>query len=186
MTTNRSKTATLVEVALMIALGTILAQIKIFRLPNGGSVSMLSMLPFILVSFRHGPAYGMLAGFANSLLQMLLGFSAPPAGDALSFFGMILLDFVLAFTVLGTASFFAGFLKNKTAGVAFGTAVVCFLRFICSFLSGILIWQAYAPADMPVWLYSLTYNASYMGIELVATTIAIVILFKTAPKIFSK
>ncbi|MEG0804249.1 MAG: energy-coupled thiamine transporter ThiT, partial [Pygmaiobacter sp.] len=80
MTQSYSKTRTLVECALMIAIGTVLAQIKIFEMPNGGSITLLSMLPFVLVSFRHGVKWGIFTGFVNSLLQMLLGFYAPPAG----------------------------------------------------------------------------------------------------------
>ena len=96
----------MVECALMIALGTILANIKIYELPNGGSITLFSMVPFILVSFRHGVKWGLFTGFVNSLLQMLLGFYAPPAPGLLPLVGMILLDYVLAFTLLGLAVVF--------------------------------------------------------------------------------
>ena len=116
---------------------------------------------------------------------MLLGFYAPPAGTALAFFGMIMLDYVLAFSLLGTAAAFAKPFKNKLTGVAVGTAAVCVIRFLCSFFSGILIWAAYAPSDMPLWLYSLTYNGSYMGVELILTTIGAAVLYQAKPTIFS-
>ena len=74
MSKTYSKTRTLVECALMIALGTVLANIKIYSLPNGGSITLFSMLPFIMISFRHGVKWGLFTGFVNSLLQMLLGF----------------------------------------------------------------------------------------------------------------
>ena len=106
MSKTYSKTRTLVECALMIALGTVLANIKIFEMPNGGSITLLSMLPFILVSYRHGTKWGLFTGFVNSLLQMLLGFYAPPAPGLLPLVGMILLDYVLAFTLLGLAVVF--------------------------------------------------------------------------------
>ena len=73
MSKTYSKTRTLVECALMIALGTVLANIKIYELPNGGSITLFSMLPFIMISFRHGVKWGLFTGFVNSLLQMLLG-----------------------------------------------------------------------------------------------------------------
>ena len=73
MSKTYSKTRTLVECALMIALGTVLANIKIYSLPNGGSITLFSMLPFIMISFRHGVKWGLFTGFVNSLLQMLLG-----------------------------------------------------------------------------------------------------------------
>ena len=101
MSKTYSKTRTLVECALMIALGTVLANIKIFEMPNGGSITLLSMLPFILVSYRHGTKWGLFTGFVNSLLQMLLGFYAPPAPGLLPLVGMILLAYVLAFTTAG-------------------------------------------------------------------------------------
>ena len=106
MSKTYSKTRILVECALMIALGTVLANIKIFEMPNGGSITLLSMLPFILVSYRHGTKWGLFTGFVNSLLQMLLGFYAPPAPGLLPLVGMILLDYVLAFTLLGLAVVF--------------------------------------------------------------------------------
>ena len=77
MSKTYSKTRTLVECALMIALGTVLANIKIFEMPNGGSITLLSMLPFILISFRHGVKWGLFTGFVNSLLQMLLASTHP-------------------------------------------------------------------------------------------------------------
>ena len=76
MSKSYSKTRVLVECALMIAIGTVLSNIKIFTMPNGGSVTLLSMLPFVLVSFRHGVKWGLFTGLVNGCLQMLLGFWA--------------------------------------------------------------------------------------------------------------
>ena len=183
MTKTYSKTRTLVECALMIALGTVLANIKIYELANGGSVTLFSMLPFILISFRHGVKWGLFTGFVNSLLQMLLGFYAPPAPGLLPLFGMIMLDYVLAFTLLGLASVFAKPFSNRLVGVGVGTAVVCIIRFLCSFLSGVLIWGNLSEG-LPAWTYSLGYNASYMLPETILTVVAIVLLYKAAPKLF--
>ena len=189
MSKTYSKTRTLVECALMIALGTVLANIKIFEMPNGGSITLLSMLPFILVSYRHGTKWGLFTGFVNSLLQMLLGFYAPPAPGLLPLVGMILLDYVLAFTLLGLAGVIAKPFKNHLLGVAAGTAAVCVIRFLCSFLSGALLWGSYQESyewarGMSVWLYSFIYNGSYMLPELLITTVCAVILCKAAPKFF--
>ena len=173
----------------MIAVGTVLAQIKIFEMPFGGSVTLVSMLPFILVSFRHGVKWGLATGFVNSLLQMLLGFYAPPAGTVAAFVGVVLLDYVLAFTLLGLAGVIAKPFKNHLLGVAAGTAAVCIIRFLCSFLSGALLWGSYQESyewarGMSVWLYSFIYNGSYMLPELLITTVCAVILCKAAPKFF--
>ena len=165
MSKTYSKTRTLVECALMIALGTVLANIKIFEMPNGGSITLLSMLPFIL-------------------LQMLLGFYAPPAPGLLPLVGMILLDYVLAFTLLGLAGAIAKPFKNRLVGVAVGTAAVCGIRFLCSFLSGVLIWGNLSDG-LPAWTYSLTYNGSYMLPETILTTVAAVLIYKAAPQLFA-
>lgn len=189
MTNTYSKTRILVECALMIALGTVLAMIKVFEMPQGGSVTLLSMLPFIIVSFRHGVKWGLLTGFADSLLQMLLGFWAPPAGTVTALIACVLLDYVLAFTLLGLAGAIAKPFKNRTVGVAVGTAGVCFIRFLCSFLSGFLLWGSYQSSyawaqGLSPWVYSLVYNGSYMGVELIFTTLGAIILYKTVPKLF--
>ena len=184
MSQTYSKTRTLVECALMIALGTVLANIKIYSLTNGGSVTLFSMLPFIMISFRHGVKWGLFTGFVNSLLQMLLGFYAPPAPGLLPLAGMILLDYVLAFTLLGLAGAIAKPFSNKLVGVGVGTAVVCFIRFLCSFLSGVLIWGNLSDG-LPAWTYSLTYNGSYMLPETIMTTVAAVLIYKAAPQLFS-
>lgn len=183
MTKHYSKTRTLVECALMIALGTVLANIKIFELPNGGSITLFSMLPFVLVSFRHGAKWGLFTGFVNSLLQMLLGFYMPPTPGLLPLVGMILLDYVLAFTLLGLAGTIAKPFSNRTVGVAVGTAVVCFIRFLCSFLSGVLIWGNLADG-WAAWVFSLQYNGSYMLPETILTTVGAVLVCKAAPKLF--
>ena len=160
-----------------------LANIKIFELANAGSIPLYSMVPFILVSFRHGVKWGLFTGFVNSLLQMLLGFYAPPAPGLLPLFGMIMLDYVLAFTLLGLASLFAKPFSNRLVGVGVGTAVVCLIRFLCSFLSGVLIWGNLSEG-LPAWTYSLGYNASYMLPETILTVVATVLLYKAAPKLF--
>ena len=103
MSKSYSKTRVLVECALMVAIGTVLANIKIFTMPNGGSVTLLSMLPFVLVSFRHGVKWGLFTGLVNGCLQMLLGFWAPPTPTFLYFLGEVLLDYLVAFMALGTA-----------------------------------------------------------------------------------
>ena len=178
------------ECALMIAVGTVLAQIKIFTMPYGGSVTLVSMLPFILVSFRHGVKWGLFTGFINGLLQLITDFYAPPSGTLIALVAMILLDYLLAFMCLGLACVFAKPFKNSKLGVGIGTAAVCFMRFMCSFLSGALLWGSYQSyydwaVGLSVWEYSFIYNASYMMPELLITTVAAVAVCSVAPKFFT-
>lgn len=180
---KKNTTLILVECALMIAMSTVLSMFKIFELPQGGAVTCASMVPLVLVSYRHGLKWGITTAFAHSLLQMVIQFNVPPANTFWAFLGVIALDYVLAFTVLGTAAFFGKAFKNRAVSVAVGASVVVFLRFICSFLSGILIWGSYAPEGTPVWLYSLTYNGSYMLPELVITAVVSVILIQALDRV---
>lgn len=190
MSSTVSRTRTLVECAMMIAVSTVLSMIKVFEMPFGGSITLFSMLPIVLISYRHGWRWGLMTGFVHSLLQMLLGFYAPPAGTIPAFIGVVLLDYVLAFTVLGSASLFAKpFKKHRLVGVVVGAAVVCFLRFLCSWVSGAWLWGSYQEyyewaIGLNVWLYSLIYNANYMLPELILTSIGAALLYKAAPKLF--
>lgn len=187
MNSIKSKTVILVECAVLLAMGTILAQLKIYELPNGGSITACSMLPFIIVSYRHGVKWGILTGFVNSLLQMILGgLYPPPAGTVISFIGMILLDYVLAFTLLGTASIFLKLFKNRYVGISVGIIAVGILRFLCSFFSGVLLWGSYAPEGYTAVAYSFGYNISYMLPEIILTVLAGIGLYKAYPKIFSQ
>lgn len=180
---KKNTTVILVECALMIAMSTVLSMLKIFELPTGGAITCASMVPLVLISYRHGLKWGITTAFAHSLLQMLIKFNAPPANTFGAFLAVIALDYVLAFTVLGAASFFGKPFKNRAVSVAVGSAAVTFLRFICSFLSGILIWSSYAPEGTPVWIYSLTYNASYMLPEMVITAVVAVILIRALDRV---
>ena len=187
MSKTYSKTRVLVECALMIAIGTVLSNIKFFTLPNGGSVTALSMLPFVLVSFRHGIKWGLFTGFVNGCLQILLGGGlwAPPTPTFLAYAGEVLLDYILAFMALGLAEFFARPFQNRVVGVAVGTFMAGFLRFLCSFLSGVLIWGNLTDG-LPAWTYSLVYNGSYMLPETLLTMVAAVLLCRAAPQIFDR
>ncbi len=185
MSKTYSKTRIMVECALMIAVGMVLSNIKIFSMPNGGSVTLLSMLPFVLVSFRHGVKWGLFTGFVNGCLQMIMGFYPPPASTVLYFAGEVLLDYILAFMALGTAEFFARPFKNRMVGVAVGTALAGFLRFLCSFLSGVLVWGNLSDG-LSAWTYSLVYNGSYMLPETLLTVVGAILLIKAAPQIFDR
>ena len=180
---KKHTTLTLVECAMMIAMSTALSMIPIFQLPQGGSVTCASMVPLVLVSYRHGLKWGIGTAFTHSLLQMVILFNVPPANNFFAFVGVILLDYVLAFTALGTAAFFGKPFKKRVVSVAVGTISVTFLRFLCSFVSGILIWGSYAPEGTPVWIYSLTYNGSYMLPEIIITTAVALILIPVLDRI---
>ena len=167
---------------------------------NTTTGAQYGILPFILTSI-YGTAGAMVIGVPIGLMTAIfLSKVAPPKFAAVvhaavellagipsvvyGLVGMILLDYVLAFTLLGLAGAIAKPFKNRLVGVAVGTAAVCGIRFLCSFLSGVLIWGNLSDG-LPAWIYSLTYNGSYMLPEGIMTTIAVVLLYKAAPQLFS-
>lgn len=170
---KNGKLLILCECAILIAMASVLNLISIIKMPMGGSVTLVSMAPIIIISFRRGIKWGVFSAFVFALIQIATGFYPPPTQDILSFVLVILLDYIFAFGVLGFAGILGrGISKNSTVEAAVGAAVAVFLRFICHFLSGILIWKVYA-GEQTAFMYSLYYNGSYMGIELIFTTIVI-------------
>ncbi len=192
MNTTYSKTRIMVECALMIALSTVLSMIKIIQMPYGGGVTPLAMLPIILVSFRHGTRWGLLTAFVDSVLQLVLGLNnLSYCATFLSQVGCVLLDYILAYSVLGFAFAISKPFKNRIVGICLGVGAVCLLRLVCAWLSGMVIWGSYQAyyewaANLPIWLYSLIYNGNYLLPETVLTIIGAVLLVKGAPKLFDR
>ena len=200
---KKSNTRTLVEGAMLIALATVLSYLKIFEMPMGGSIT-LEMLPLVIMALRNGPKWGCFTGFVHGLLQMIIGFSnVLYCATLLAQIGCILLDYLLAFTVLGLTGVIAKPFRSRLAGIGVSAFAVCLLRYLCSFLSGYIVWKDYDYAfswmseigfggiasmseNALCWLYSAVYNATYMVPEAVITTIAAVVLCKAAPKLFEQ
>lgn len=178
------KTKILVEGAAMVALATVLSFIPIFKLPWGGSITLLSMLPIVLFSIRRGVKAGLAASLTYSLLQLfqgivmdgLLGWGLTPGLLA----GCIFLDYIGAFTILGLAGLLR---KKKLSGWISGITLVIVLRFLFHVLSGVVIfhsagmlWEGFS-TDNSV-LYSILYNGCYMLPELIFTLAGAIALLK--------
>ena len=174
-------TRMLTQGAIMVALATILSLFTLYQLPNGGSVTFASMAPIIVISLLYPFRWAFLTAFAYSLVQMLLGFVPPPSQTFLSFVAVVLLDYVVAFSGLSLAGPISRRIGKPICGAVVGTCLVSLLRLGCSFLSGILIWDIYAPEGTPVWIYSITYNGSYMIPEMVVTAIVVALVVKYIP-----
>ena len=175
---------TLVECALMVALAIVLDLIPMPKWPNGGSLS-IAAVPIIFISYRHGLLWGLSSGLVYSVVQMITGFYPPPAGTFLGYVGVVLLDYVLAFTAFGLADLFAKpFGRHRLVGYGVGAICVNLLRFLCSFLSGWIIWGVYAPEGQAPWLYSLLYNGTYMLPNTVLCVLVVALLAKPLGKFF--
>jgi thiamine transporter len=175
--TSTGRIRTLVECAIMVALAVVIDLIPMPKWPNGGSVS-IKVVPLIYISYRHGIKWGLASSFVFSILTMLFGVSEPPVTSFLYYAVMILLDYVIAYTVMGLADVFAKPFPKKVRLVGYGVGAACvnLLRFVSSFLSGWIIWGVYAPEGQPAWLYSLGYNAGYMLPNAVLCAVVIVLL----------
>ena len=181
---QNTKTKILVEGAVMVALATVLSFIRVFKLPWGGSITLLSMLPIVLFSIRRGVSWGLAVSFVFSLIQFAQGIMDGLFGWGLTL-GMliacILLDYIGAFTVLGIAGCFR---KKGLPGWIGGISLAVGLRFALHFLSGVVIWHSFGElwsgfATENTYLYSFLYNGCYMLPEMLFTIIGAVALLST-------
>ncbi len=146
--------------------------------PFGGTITV-SMLPIAYYSYRRGALWGIGAGVVYSALQMLLGWYMPPAGTWWAVVLCILLDYMLAFTVMGAAALFAKpFGQRRLLGYCVASVIVSLIRFASSFLSGVILWDSWAPEGWNIWWYSFVYNAPYMIPNAILMGIFTVILCK--------
>lgn len=174
--TKKQKNRRLAESALMLALSVILSELAVFSLPFGGSVTLFSQVPVILVSYRYGVKWGLTTGIALSVIQLIFGLqNFSYVSGVVAFLILGLCDYIIAFSALGLGGMFKYKLKNDVLAISLGGIVVSVIRFICHFISGATIWKEYA-GDLPVFEYSFKYNGSYMLPELIITVVGLVVL----------
>lgn len=161
-TKNKNLTIKLCESAVMIALATILSLIKLADLPAGGSITPASMLPLLLIAYRHGTSWGLLTGLVHGVLQFLLGTSVLSyVTGAASVAAVIILDYLLAFALIGLAGSFAK-LENQRTGLVLGAFLAGAVRYLCHVIAGATVWAGLSIPTAGAITYSLIYNATYM------------------------
>lgn len=167
----------LCEGALMVVLAQILARIKLWEMPWGGSIC-LSMLPIFFFACRWGVGPGLMSGLVLGILQFVFD-----GGFALGW-QSIIGDYLLAFTVLGLAGLFRG----KPSSLFLGTILGSFARFLVHYVVGATIWAAYMPEEFfgmtmtTPWFYSLLYNGAYMLPSALITLVAAALLYEPMKK----
>ena len=199
------KTKRLTESAMMIAIAVVLELVgkMVFPpMPFGGQLTLVSMLPIVLVSYRHGVRWGLTTGLCYSLVQMALGAGTVTAAFQPGYFGdgtmlgrailMCLLDYVLAYSALGLGGCFRNLVKSKGTALAAGSVVALGSRYVAHILSGYLLFGGWAEwfftqegfpgwgaalveALSPQalgWIYSIVYNGMYMIPEMILTAAA--------------
>lgn len=177
MNQSKSTTTRLVLSALLIGLSAVLSMVKIWQMPLGGSVTLLSMLPVMLISIKYGPKWGLFCSFVYALTQIGLDLSGLMTWGmtAKIWIGCLVFDYIVAFTALGLAGIFR---KKGTSGICAGILLAILCRFVSHFVSGSIFFDIWCPDDWNVYLYSVCYNGAYLLPELIFTMIGAVILFK--------
>ncbi len=146
-----------------IAMSFALSYIKIWEMPQGGSVTLASLLPLMLYSYMYGPKKGIFAGFIYGILQAVQDpWILHPA--------QFLLDYPVAFAAIGLAGIFANlkaFAKMPQVSFGLGAIVAGAFRYLSHFLSGVFAFSAYAidAGATNLYVYSLAYN-SFVFVDL--------------------
>lgn len=152
----------LAEMAIFVSLATVLSLVIVYTMPQGGAITLASMVPILWLALRRGSIVGVTAGVLYGIIQFII---LPYAIDPVQ----VLLDYPLAFGVLGLAGFFS---KLPVAGAAVGIS----LRFVMHFVAGAVYWAPiYAPNIDPI-VYSSVYNGSYLLPELLISGFVLYLL----------
>lgn len=205
----KNKTRKITESALLIAMAIVLemaAKSFIPEMPFGGQITLVSMLPIVLISYRHGVKWGLLSGVVYAAIEMVIGVKTIAAAFQPDYFGsgvmifnallMCTLDYLVAFTVLGLGGVFRNKIKNPGVGLMCGSLVALGARYLAHICSGYILYSGYAAAyfteeGFPAWgaqlvqslspnalgiIYSIVYNGTFMIPEIVFTAIAALLL----------
>ena len=214
----QNKTKRLTESAMLIAVAIVLELVsKMFipEMPFGGQVTLVSMLPIVLISYRHGVRWGLVAGLGYALIEMVIGAKTVAAAFQPGYFGdgtmilnaciMCLLDYLVAFTVLGLGGAFRSRIQNPGVALCCGSILALSARYVAHIASGYILFSGWAEwfftqEGFPAWgtslveslsptvlsiVYSVVYNGMYMVPEMVFTAIAAVLIARV-PKIVTK
>ena len=159
---KRTDVKALTVSALLIALATVLGQIKVFEMPKGGAVTLFSILPIAVCAYLLGTRRGVMAGFCVGLINLIFGpYVIHPV--------QLLMDYPIAFGAVGLA----GITRNYRNGLTTGYIIGLIGRYICAVLSGVIFFGAYAPEGFNAWTWSLWYNLTYLAAEGLLTVLII-------------
>ena len=176
---KRNNLLNLSEFSVMLALSVVLSFIEIWKMPMGGGITLLSMLPVCLIAVKYGVRGALPTAFLYSVIQFAIGFSSGNVFvycvTPFTWIMCMLFDYIVPYTVLG----FSGILRKSfgNAGIVSGIALMIGIRFVCHYITGVVIWGQWAE-NMSPYLYSLAYNGQYMLPECIFTCIGAGIIIK--------
>lgn len=187
---SKRMTRMLTESAIMIAIATVLSLLKI-DLPFGGGVTICSMLPIVLISHRWGWKWGVTTAFVYGVIQMLFGLDNVGYADSfLMGAGIVMLDYIIAYAVIGLSGAVDGIFGKTRKSVMVGVLFSFLLRLFCHFITGGWIWGVWMPETFMKmtmtnkWVYSILYNGWYMLAEIVITEVVVALIYKPLGKYF--
>lgn len=150
------------RIGIALALATILKMLRLYHFPQGGSITLGSMIPVLLIAFIYGPEVGCLTGFLYGVITLILDpYILHPV--------QVLFDYPLPFTALGIAGFFK---QRRLVGVS----IAILVRFLCHLISGIVFFGSFAPEGMSPVVYSLLVNGPMIGIEGIICLVILAVL----------
>lgn len=161
--------------AICIAMSFALSYLRIVKMPQGGSITIASLLPLMLYSFMFGTKKGVFAGLIYGVLQ---AFQDPAIVHPAQF----LLDYPVAFACIGLSGMFAktkALEKLPQVQFALGGVVAGLARLLMHFVSGIFAFGAFAPEGTPVALYSFLYQAGYVLPDIAIVIVAGVLVLSS-------
>lgn len=159
-------TKLIVVIAMFSAVAFILSLIKFIRYPQGGGISLFSMMPIMLLSVLYGKRIGVTGGLVFGILGVIQGtFVIHPV--------QFILDCLIAPMGLGIAGIFG---SSKKIKIVFGCLIATGLSVFAHFVSGVVFFGQFAPEGMNVALYSFMYNFSSSGVEGILSTLIVAFL----------
>jgi len=175
--TKISRTVRLTESAVMIAVATMLSFVPLAEMPFGGSVTAFSMVPIIIIAYRHGMPWGLFTGFVHGIIQLLIGMKVLAYATTFqAAAAIIMLDYLAAFAVLGLGGLFRKNVKAQGMALTAGATLACVARYIIHVIVGCTIWAGVSIPDADGLIFSLAYNAAYMLPETLITIVGVLLI----------
>ncbi len=175
---RNKKILILCESAVMLALAFALSYLRLWEMPQGGSITLASMLPIMLVSVKHGTRVGVSTAFLYSLTQLFQGFMNVTISWAMSggvLVTAIFFDYLVPFTLLGFSGIFR---KSGEYGIYFGMTLSVILRFICHFATGVSIWRQWTSDGWNTYIYSAAYNGGFLLPDFIIVLLVAVLILR--------
>ena len=196
--------------ALAMVLAMVCALIPFLNLPFGGGFTVASMLPIVIISYMYGMKWGFFSAAIYSVIQIVMDLYLGKGSTLIALFmpnsedymglgaaiAILIIDYLVAYTLLGFGGAFRKVIKNKTLALALGVVLALSLRYLAHIVSGYIFYGAWAEwffsqdnfyaiggwilekfsGNTLALIYSIFYNGLYMIPEIIITTVVALIV----------